>query len=454
MSKNIKTYTSIGLIVLIVGAFTAHYFLKREDHWNLVIVLVDTLRSDHLGYHGYPVPTSPVIDSLAAVSTVFANHYSPSSRTGPSVATIFTGMHPRSHGVINPLTHFDAKGVLPQEQLTLAEILKSSGYHCCGFIANPNIVDRFGFGQGFDRYQFLNPNSAADLNRIADEYLSKRKQPFFLYLHYMEPHSPYKAPLPYRRMFHNTGYDGPIDGSHRQLDQILAGKLRAHPKDMQYLESLYNQEIRYFDDMFGELLSSIRRNHLFDNTVIMFMSDHGEEFWEHGAVLHGYTLYEEQLRVPLFIHDPRRSNAVRIESITRHIDLLPTILEILGIEADTRMQGVSLVPRMEERGPSAAAGPVYAQVRLRAVRTVALESFMKDGWKLIVNHLPTDLVELYHIDNDPEEIKNLAAEDEIMRNRLLEEMLEFERSLQETKAGKVDLTDEEIQRLRSLGYIE
>jgi arylsulfatase A-like enzyme len=439
---------------MIGAAIAAYQFFTKEKQWNLIIVLVDTLRQDHLGYHGYQIPTSPQVDGLAAKSTVFANHYSPSSRTGPSVASIFTGLHPRSHGVINPLTHFDAKGVLSQDQLTLAEILKENGYRCYGFVANPNIVNRFGFGQGFDHYQFLQPNSASDLNRVAEEQLTKKKQPFFLYLHYMEPHSPYKAPAAYRRLFPSGSYHGPINGSHQQLDQILAGKLIPDSDDKKHLELLYDQEIRYFDEMLGELLQTVRDQNLNDNTIILFMSDHGEEFWDHGSVLHGYTLYEEQLRVPMFIYDPRRDAAMRIEAITRHIDLLPTILEILGVEVKTAAQGRSLVPWMNGIESSSAVGPVYAQVSLRAVKTVKLESFMKEGWKIIINYLPAKSLELYHLAHDPREADNLAAGDDNMRNRLLREIMEFRKSLPETKAGKVDLTDEEIKRLRSLGYIE
>jgi arylsulfatase A-like enzyme len=125
---------------------------EQESHnqLNLVIVLVDTLRSDHLGYHGYRREVSPNIDSMREKSVAFMNHYSHSSRTGPSAASIFTGLHPRSHGVVNPLTKWDAKGTLAEEQETLAEILKNNGYQCHGYVGNYNVTPRFGFGQGFD----------------------------------------------------------------------------------------------------------------------------------------------------------------------------------------------------------------------------------------------------------------------------------------------------------------
>ncbi len=454
MGKSTRPWMVIGLIMLVLAIVLVYYITTKDKHLNLLIVLVDTLRSDHLGYHGYSTPTSPQIDSLARKSIVFMNHYSQSSRTGPSVASIFTGLHPRSHGVINPLSHFDAKGTLSDAQVTLAEILKKNGYSCYGYIANPNITSRFGFGQGFDHYEFLTSMAAPDLNRMANRIIEEEKGPFFLYLHYMEPHSPYKAPRSYGQMFIERGYGGPINGSHQQLDEIVAGRLIPGPEDVRHLEALYDQEIRYFDDMFVQLLNSLEKNNLHDNTLVMFMADHGEEFWDHGSVLHGYTLYEEQLHVPMFIYDPRRESPSSVDAITRHIDLLPTILEILGIEDDVEVQGRSLLPWVEGRETSPAVGPVYAQVSLRAVKIVKLASFMKDGWKLIANDLPEKSEELYHIQRDPKETQNVYTSEEKMARLVKSELTTFEKSLPKAKVGEIELTDEEIERLRSLGYIK
>ncbi len=430
---------------------------KGESRPNLIIVLVDTLRADHLGYHGYEVPTSPRIDALAKRSAVFMNHKSHSSRTGPSVASVFTGMHPRTHGVVNPLTHFDAKGTLSSSQVTLAEILEGHGYRNFGFVGNPNVSPRFGFSQGFERYEFLTSGTASAITRRADETMKAMKSeraPFMIYLHYMEPHSSYEAPAPYHEFFASPKYDGPVTGAHRQLDRIVAGKMRLSPPDLKQLVALYDQEIRYFDAHFENLLAAVERHGFDRRTIIVFISDHGEEFLDHGSVLHGYTLYEEQLHVPFFIYDPRRKDSVRIDAETRHVDFLPTILDLLDIETKRPVQGVSLVPWINGKTKASASGPVFAQVTLRAVKTVDVVSFSTDGWKLIVNKVPKPSYELFRLADDPGERKNLHKAQPAAGRRIGKQWLSFLESIPLAEIESVELSEEEIERLRSLGYMQ
>ncbi len=426
----------------------------RDSRPNLIIVLVDTLRPDHLGYHGYGRDTSPRVDALATESVVFANHYSHASRTGPSVASIFTGLHPRSHGVVNPLTHFDAKGTLSEAQTTLAEILSARGYDCHGIIANFNILPRFGFGQGFKTYELVQPTTASEINRAAFATLKNRHEPFFLYLHYMEPHSPYAAPLAYRYRYVDRNYTGEIDGSHQQLDEIVAGTRQVDAEDVDHLQALYDQEIRYFDDEFGRLLDFLDAEGLRANTLLLFVSDHGEEFLEHGSVLHGYTLYEEQLWVPCFIHDPRSGDSVRVEAVTRHVDLLPTLLALMEIPPPDGLQGRSLFPLMHARGdPPSEALPVFAQASLRAVKTIQMQSIMADGWKLIETEVPEPTEELFHVAVDPGETQNLAGERPEVTERMRVAMQEFVEALPVGEGGMVELSETDKARLRSLGYL-
>lgn len=420
---------------------------------NLIIVLVDTLRADHLHYAGYPREVSPHIDALARRSAVFLDHYSTASRTGPAVASIFTGLHPLSHGVINPLTEWDAKGVLGQEQTTLAERLRKAGYHCYGFITNPNVTSRFGFGQGFERYQPI-AGTCLDVNRTALGALERRGDgPFFLYLHYMEPHSPYAAPAPYRPLYVDPRYQGPLTGDHAQLDRIVGGELTPTPEGVRHLEALYDQEIRFFDDAFGGLLEGLERQGLGENTVIVFVADHGEEFFEHGSALHGYTLYEEQLHVPLFIHDPRTPTHRKVAAVTRHVDLLPTLSELLDLPEPKRHQGRSLVPWM--RGGPAGAGsvPVLAEASLMAVKTVRKRSLMLDGWKLIETTIPEPQEELYHLTEDPAEQTDLSAARPEVLARLSARMEALVDSMPVAKSQTVRLREREIETLRSLGYL-
>ncbi|MEN8008125.1 MAG: sulfatase [Candidatus Krumholzibacteriota bacterium] len=421
---------------------------------NLIIVLVDTLRADHLHYHGYPRDTSPRIDQFAANSQVFLSHQASSSRTGPSVASIFTGLFPRSHGVINPLTSFDAKGVLNKDQTTMAEILSAQGYECFGYTANLNASGRFGFAQGFREYQLLITGSATDIRRRAVKVLGEsRDRPFFLYLHFMEPHSPYHAPAGYDSLFVDPEYGGLITGRHRQLDKIVVGKLKVDDADVAQMEALYDQEIRYMDDEFGFLVDFLAEQGLGDNTLVVFIADHGEEFLEHGSALHGYTLYQEQLHVPFIIHDPSRPTGQRLDSVTRHVDVLPTLLEMLHINYDQSGQGQSLVPLLDGRDSGEEEVDVLAEVSLMAIKTVRQRSLTVGDWKLIEGIIPKETVELYDLRQDPGEQQNLAAIDSAKTEELRTRLADLLASLPAAKGTTTILSEKEIQKLRSLGYV-
>jgi len=446
---------------IIVAAFAVAFAcgsvrsLRGGGYPNLIIILVDTLRADHLHYQGYHRRTSPRIDALAEVSQVFTHHHSTASRTGPSVASIFTGLYPRSHGVVNPFTEYDAKGTLADDQTTLAEILAARGFECSGFIANPNVSGHFGFAQGFETYEYLSSMAAPDINRKAVEKLKTRdNRPFFLYLHYMEPHSPYWAPETYRSLYADPQYHGPITGAHQQLQDIVLGRLVPDSSDVEEMKALYDQEIRYFDDEFGRLLDFLGDQGLRDNTIIVFVADHGEEFLDHGSAFHGYTLYEEQLRVPLFIYDPRIKHPHRIDAITRHVDILPTVLDLLGIDYDGLRQGRSLVPLIEAKEETGPPPPVFAETSLRSVRISQKRSFMVDGWKLIETIVPEEREELYHVASDPAERHDLIDDEQKVAADLRTRMRRFMEGLPVAKGGVVQLKQEEIERLRSLGYIE
>ncbi len=423
-------------------------FSTPTERPNLLFVLVDTLRADHLRYHGYFRRTSPHIDGFAAESVAFMNHYSHASRTGPSVASIFTGLHPLSHGVVNPLTEFDAKGTLAEEQTTLAEILTGEGYNCYAMVTNVNVRSRFGFGQGFSVYENLRRSAKIDPATLPIE------EPFFLYLHYMEPHSPYRAAEPFRHLWVDPDYDGPVTGRHPQLDAIVRGSFVVDEKDRDQITALYDQEIRFFGDRFSELLDSLEARALLDDTIIVLTSDHGEELLDHGSVLHGYTLYEEQLRVPLVVYDPRIRDPRRVKTVTRHVDLLPTLLELMDVPGRVEFQGRSLVPFLTGREEEASAPPVFAQASLNAVKTVKRRSLMVDGWKIIETELPDAGYELYHVATDSRERRDLIEDRPAMAGKMRQQLSAFVRSLPVAEGGVVALTEEEKKLLRSLGYLK
>lgn len=338
--------------------------------------------------------------------------------------------------------------------MTLAEMLAAQGYRCFGYTANLNASSRFGFGQGFEDYQFCKSGGAPELREHALRILAEpQQQPFFLYVHYMEPHSPYAAPAAYRSLFVDPGYRGRIDGTHRQLNRIVSGEMKIDSEDGRRLEALYDQEIRYTDDEIGILLDALAAAGHDDDTIVVFIADHGEEFLDHGSVLHGYTLYQEQLHVPFFIHDPRRGQSRRIDDVTRHVDVLPTLLDLLGLAPADDIQGRSLVPRLDGSADEADVVETLAEVSLMAVKTVHQRSLRSGDWKLIDNIVPAGPVELYDLSSDPGEQVDLVTSDPATAQRLRVRLEELLASMPAAEGAETQLSEEEIRRLRSLGYV-
>ena len=270
---------------------------------NIIVILVDTLRADHLGCYGYARPTSPFLDSLAARAVFFESCSAVAPRTEPSVASLFTSLYPSRHGAVNSLTVRDQKQVLPERVVTLAEMFRANGYGTAAVLTNGNASARFGYAQGFETSPMLHDARAAAVGTRALAELGKlgAERPFFLYLHYMDPHSPYLPPVPYQNHF-DPEYRGTILGtSHEQIFRILAGEETATARDIEHLIAQYDGEILYLDQALRTLFSALRAEGYLENTLILFTADHGEEFWDHGKLFHGYTLYQEQLHVPLFV---------------------------------------------------------------------------------------------------------------------------------------------------------
>lgn len=417
---------------------------------NLVFVLFDTTRADRMGFGGYERDSTPRLDDFAAKSVVFERHRSHASRTGPSVATLFTGLHQRSHGVVNELELVNSKGVLDAQHQTLAEQLKAQGYECHGLVTNLNITARFGFNQGFDSYEEPHPGAPPSIHRDALALLDRMQEPFFLYIHVMAPHTPYFSYPPHTEAFVDPAYDGELTGTNQELNFIVKHPEVLEEDDRRHLSDLHDQCLLWADEYAGELFDELERRGLSERSVSVFTSDHGEEFFDHGSVLHGYTLYEEQLHVPLVIRapgfDPRR-----IPGSTHHVDVMPTLLQLLDVPAPAGLQGRSLVGSMRGDAP-ADADVHFAQASLRAMKTVKLDSFEQDGWKLIVNQLPEERLELYNLAQDPDERENLATKQPEQLKRLLAAMAEFEAGLSEHQSTSVELSESEQAELRDLGY--
>ena len=304
---------------------------------NIVLVVIDTLRADHLPSYGYARETAPRIAQLAAEGVLFERVIAASSWTKTSMASLMTGLGPHRHGVRR------VPDALPETLPTLAEALRKGGYRTLGINANPWLVDSYGFDRGFDVYESLIWSDARALNARALELSSEGPRPLFLYVHYMDVHAPY-AP--------DAGFfaEPPLllPGGERIADADLERLYRTEGLDApgvaQRVRRLYDAEIRATDAAMGELLDELEHRGLLANSVVAVTSDHGEGFREHGTTVHGWNFYPEVYAVPLVIRAPGRLPAgERISAQVRSIDLAPSLLELVELEVPSGFEGESLL---------------------------------------------------------------------------------------------------------------
>jgi arylsulfatase A-like enzyme len=433
---------------------------------NIILLVIDCLRPDHLGCHGYGRQTSPAIDRLARNGLVCTTAYSNAPWTKPSVATLFTSFYPQVHGVI------DVSQVMPDSALTIAEVLGNSGYKTF-FIngGNPFIDDRFNFNQGFDYYHYLpyTIKNAADVTlSLLSQIGNTRHERFFAYVHYMDTHAPY-AKNKYNSFFHDQRDDQfRFTGKRAQCNNIrkltASGALtEQHRRD---IVALYDGQIRYIDENIQIILSFLQREHLFENTVVIVTSDYGEEFWEHNNYEHGHTLYNEVLRVPLIISGGTIEPAAVTAGVSL-IDVLPTVLDIAGIPVDSlNLQGVSLLKTVHHNDNSRVL-PVFSTGTLYGSEKYCL---VRDSKKMIVtsdrNERKWDLIgytngsksELYNVRNDAHEQENLIAthdEDRLSLEKDLESFTHMAAAFQQGgKESNIVISGVLKERLNALGYLE
>ncbi len=348
---------SLKIILLVFFSFSIILYSFYSDspverRPNIILIHVDALRPDHLGFNGYPRNTSPNIDALARESIVFTNAYCVWPHTSPSVASMMTSLYPSDtevYGGISPLK----KGVD-----TLPGILRDMDYRTVGFVSNANLDKTFNFDQGFEEYHEVWRKRADgsrdrwigyDAKTVTNDILFWLNwfdsEPFFLWAFYIDPHGPYTPPTPYDTMFENDIlYNQTVD------------KLR--PKDIRRFE-LYNStslnlylqrydgEIRYTDYWIGELLTKLKEKGYYDNSIIILTSDHGEAIGEDGRYMqHGKSIHEPQVRVPLLIRIPGERRQT-IRNPVSQIDLTPTILDLAGINTPPNLAGKSLTPLLD-----------------------------------------------------------------------------------------------------------
>jgi arylsulfatase A-like enzyme len=418
---------------------------------NIILFLVDTLRSDDLGAYGSGLPTSPEFDRFAREAMLFAEASAQSAWTRPTVASLFTGLHAGTHGMSQ------ATASLGPEITTLAEALLERGYATVAFVANGVVSPDRGFAQGFAVWNPQGSLHDAPSDVLAREALASLdgiREPFFLYVHTLDPHDPYEPSDADWEPFRPKSYQGLRDPR-----QLLA-KGRLDDAELAYLHSKYRGEIRHNDGAFGALVAGLRARGLLDRSVVVFTSDHGEEFLEHGGLRHRRTLYDEIVRVPLAVRLPGSRGAGRVvDTPFRQVDLFPTLAALVGAKTPKEVEGLDhsgawLAPSVTSPVADAMSELVDDKVQKFAVRSGDL--------KLIVNadgrgYWRTDEeVELYDLRADPRERHNMVYERPIAAHYLrnLLGRLQVEQEGRRQKAAPKPLTTDERQELRALGYVQ
>lgn len=429
--------------------------LNKPD---ILIYVVDTLRADHMSCYGYDRITSPNIDKFAQENILYLNAYANTSWTKASGAAILTGLFPKH----NKTMARDDK--MPEDIVTLTEILKDAGYFTAAFIGNGNLSHEFGFDQGFDLYEeFFGtyPHSrhvqSNSINKkifdFFNDFLRRdERKPLFILIWTVDPHDPYAPEDSVKDLFDIRRYT-PIDTyDFRFLEDVRDGKIRPSISQIEFMKTRYDQEIFFNDMSFGELLRVMKSQGIYDNSVILFTSDHGEEFFDHGGVGHGWTLYNEQIRIPLIIKVPQAGRG-RPEDRVQHIDIYPTILEILKLKPPYELDGISFFRIVN---------PLRTLYFEEHLGPNDLNAVLDPEKKMIYNRhfhrrpskelIP--IVELYTKD-DPHELNNLSFEGfaDLLR---LQNLFSFRNNVDKfiAERQKTEIPKDLDKKLKALGYIK
>ncbi|MHB8619267.1 MAG: sulfatase family protein [Chloroflexota bacterium] len=418
---------------------------------NVLLITIDTLRADQLGVYGHPYMRTPALDAFAGQGARSTWHMVQQPQTNPSHASMFTGMYPASSGV---RVHMVDK--IPDHLQTLARVFAGAGFATAGMFSWMSFDNQYcNFQPGFQVYRDLTNASGSVLDkpgvrdlaaqyRAAEQYLSvpralaqvsglQRQQetagkgradvatqaaigqiaafgsrPFFLWLHYFDPHYPYQPPSSYTNLY-DPDYRGQVDGSMKTIDAIQQGKLDPRGADLQRLVTLYQGEITFLDSQIARLFQDLDSMGLAENTVVAVTGDHGESFGEHaqldesGAFFHPHSLYNTEQRVPLLLRYPNRIRpGTTISAPTQAIDVFPTLLELAGLPVSEQAQGRSVV-RLLDGSDDGASRASYA-----AMPDYVFTSVTVPGWKLIRNTASGER-RLFDLAIDPTEQRDLAA---------------------------------------------
>lgn len=385
---------------------------------HVFVWMVDTLRSDRLhAYNPKSRVKTPSFDAFTKTAVTFLHSMMQGAHSIPSHASVLTGLYPGKHGMYND----DNKQ--PSRSTLLSEVFKRGGFTTAAFLSNGYVSSAWGYKQGWSYYKnFIRDREPSHSGYVMPrlfKWLEANKQKrLFMYIATIDPHVAYRYREEYTKQ-----YDGPQPYSGKfkkycngfDLDKIRTGKLKLTERDKQRIKALYDGEVSFNDHHFGEFVKKLKQLGLYDDAVIVVISDHGDEFWDHGSVGHGQSLHRELVDVPFLIRAPGLTGGRLLPEMAEGVDLFPTVLRLAGLKIPEIVQGGDLLPRMMQQRDHVPS-PGFAS-RARIERAMRLGS-----WKYIVRDPDTDF--LYDLRKDPQELRNVR-DDKPIAYRHMRDVISF-----------------------------
>ncbi|OGL40550.1 MAG: hypothetical protein A3C43_01430 [Candidatus Schekmanbacteria bacterium RIFCSPHIGHO2_02_FULL_38_11] len=460
--KNLKLpYTGLFFTVLILLLSINCTQKKPVKDLDIVLISIDTLRTDHLGCYGYSRNTSPNIDRIAKEGVLFKNVISSSSWTSPAMASLFTSLYTSKHGVIHGVMKEGkvySQEVFSDSLVRIPTVLKKHGYFTMGFSSNPHMTKALGFSKDFDIFVYGKYFNARKINKAALGFKKKnlpKNKKLFLWVHYFDPHWKYNPMKPwideYSKNITMKNFNE-IKLKQNPKEFIMEYKLKENKELIKFLMDCYDSEINFTDEALGNLLRRLNLDK--DKTLIIIVADHGEEFFEHNDFTHGNNLYNETLRIPLIIKFPRSMNVkgMSIKENVGIIDVFPTILDALNIPQESTFDGKSLLPLIVKRKGY---DKRVIMSELYRDKNTALSS-NQGKWKYIHDY-KDNKTELFDLETDKNEKINLADKNSDVKQLMESHIVKFLDSLKgRSKIKREVITPDEktIKELKSLGYVE
>jgi arylsulfatase A-like enzyme len=432
--------------------------------YNIIFVVFDAAARSHFRIYGYFRDTAPFLTSLAQESIVFHNAFCQGTDTVLSTASLFSALYPIRHNLLS-LNHR-----MPSRIRTLAQVLKERVEIAAAYVTIPHLAKELGFSRGFDNYfqLFLEPGFFPQRELTSNEISlpvltwleENRGNSFFLYLHLWQPHEPYGAPHPFTKLY-DPHYTGKIrDGSLKTLKDVENRSLKITKRGMEHLKALYDEGLRFADYQLQKIVQKLCQLNIFDNTILIITSDHGEGFLQHGRMLHSSTVYEELIQIPLIIKLPRSLKPInrKIAALVESIDIIPTLLELLEISYQLDyFDGKSLTPlflTLESSGKECIFSRSAGDYPLLCMRNEKYKYILHLNRYEKYNDFSQD--ELYDLRKDQDEKKNLIRAHPRVAARLRNQLLKWmeEKSKIQYKPEESQVEEKIKSQLRALGYLE